>query len=192
MSHNLITGPTVEPLDAATLKLWCHIDGTDEDALLDGLFIPAARQACEHATGRALLIQTWEVVLDSWPAAVAIELPRAPVIAISSVKYIDPAGVQQTMDSALYALDKDSAPGWLLPAYDTAWPDLRETANAVRVRYTAGFGTAATDVPQALRMWIALHAAAAYQSREATSEKPLSVNPALAGLLDPYRLLVVR
>jgi uncharacterized phiE125 gp8 family phage protein len=192
MAHKLITAPTVEPLDAATLKLWCRIDGTDEDTLITSLFIPAARQACEHATGRALIAQTWESVLDGWPAASAIELLRAPVLAITSVKYIDTAGVEQTLSGAAYALDKDSEPGWLLPAYDTDWPEARDTANAIRVRYTAGYGTAATDVPQALRMWIALHAAAAYQSREAVSEKPLSINPALDGLLDPYRLLVFR
>jgi uncharacterized phiE125 gp8 family phage protein len=192
MAHKLITAPTVEPLDATTLKLWCRIDGSDEDTLLTSLFIPAARLACENATGRALITQTWESVLDGWPAASAIELLRAPVIAITSVKYIDTAGVEQTMDSADYALDKDSEPGWLLPAYDTDWPEARDTANAVRVRYTAGYGATAADVPQALRMWIALHAAAAYQSREAASDKPLHINPALDGLLDPYRVLVFR
>ncbi len=192
MAHKLITAPTVEPLDAATLKLWCRIDASDEDTLINNLFIPAARLACENATGRALITQTWEVVLDDWPAARAIELLRAPVLAITSVKYIDTAGVEQTMDAAAYALDKDSEPGWLLPAYNTDWPEARDTANAVRVRYTAGFGAAATDVPQALRMWIALHAAAAYQAREAVSERPLTLNPALDGLIDPYRLLVFR
>ena len=192
MAHKLITAPSVEPLDATTLKTWCRIDGSDEDTLLTSLFIPAARQACENATGRALITQTWEVVLDGWPAASAIELPRAPVLAITSVKYIDTDGVEQTMDSADYALDSDSEPGWLLPAYDTDWPEARDTANAVRVRYTAGYGAAATDVPQALRMWIALHAAGAYQAREAVSERPLSINPALDGLLDPYRVLVFR
>ena len=193
MSHRLITAPTVEPLDAATLKLWCRIDGTDEDALLASLFIPAARQACENATGRALLSQTWEVVLDAWPAGSAIELPRAPVLAITSVKYIDTAGVQQTLAGAAYALDNDSEPGWLLPAYGTDWPEALDTANAIRVRYTAGYGAAATDVPQALRMWIALHAAAAYANREASGDaRMVAENPALAGLLDPYRILVFR
>ena len=193
MAHRLITGPTVEPLDAATLKLWCRIDGTDEDALLTSLFIPAARAACENAIGRALLEQTWEVVLDGWPAAGAIELPRAPVLAVTSVKYINTSGVETTLAPSAYALDKDSEPGWLLPAYDTDWPEARDTANAIRVRYTAGFGTAATDVPQPLRMWIALHAAAAYDNRAAlVDNRNVIENPALSGLIDPYRMLVFR
>ena len=90
-------------------------------------------------------------MLDGWPAAGAIELPRAPVLAVTSVKYINTSGVETTLAPSAYALDKDSEPGWLLPAYDTDWPEARDTANAVRVRYTAGFGTAATDVPQPLR-----------------------------------------
>lgn len=194
MAHKLITAPTVEPIDVATLKAWCRIDASDEDAILTGLCIPAARQACETATGRALITQTWEAVLDAWPASSAIELLRAPVLAITSVKYIDTNGVEQTLDSSAYALDKDSEPGWLLPAYGTDWPEARDTANAIRVRYTAGYGAAASDVPQALRMWIALHAAASYQTRESVqeSDRPLTVNPALAGLIEPYRLLVVR
>lgn len=191
MTHKLITAPSVEPIDATTLKLWCRIDGTDDDTLVS-LLIPAARQACEAATGRALITQTWEAVLDAWPCGSAIELQRAPVLAITSVKYIDPDGVEQTMDSADYSLDSDSEPGWLLPAYGTDWPTALDTANAIRVRYTAGYGAAATDVPQALRMWIALTAAAAYKDREGTSDKPLSRNPALEGLLDPYRIMVIR
>lgn len=194
MSHKLITAPTVEPLDADTLKAWCRIDGAADDAILTGLCIPAARQACEAATGRALLTQTWEVVLDAWPDDAAIELLRAPVLTVASIKYIDTTGVERSLAGSAYALDKDSEPGWVLPAYGTVWPEALDTANAIRVRYTAGYGAAATDVPQALRMWIALHAAAAYQNREASQEgtRPLAANPALAGLLDPYRLLVCR
>jgi len=194
MAHKLITAPAAEPLDAATLKTWCRIDGSDDDAILTGLCIPAARMACEAATGRALITQTWETVLDAWPAAGAIELLRAPVLAIDSVKYITTSGVEITLDGSAYALDKDSEPGWLLPAYGTDWPAALDTANAIRVRYSAGYGPAAADVPQALRMWIALHAAAAYQNREAFQEgdRPLAANPALSGLIDPYRLLVVR
>jgi uncharacterized phiE125 gp8 family phage protein len=115
------------------------------------------------------------------------------VLAITSVKYINTAGVETTLAGGAYALDKDNEPGWLLPAYGTAWPDLRDTANAVRVRYTAGFGTAASDVPQALRMWIALHAAGAYDNRGATVDARFQLeNPALSGLLDPYRMWVFR
>lgn len=193
MAHRLITGPTVEPLDAATLKLWCRIDVADEDALLTGLCIPAARAACENAIGRALLEQTWEVVLDAWPSASAIELPRVPVLAVTSVKYINASGVDTTLAPGAYALDKDSEPGWLLPAYGTDWPEARDTANAIRVRYTAGFGTAAADVPQPLRMWIALHASAHYKARDAWVDNRYIVeNPALRGLIDPYRLMVFR
>lgn len=193
MAHKLITAPTVEPIDVATLKSWCRIDVPDEDTLLTALCIPAARLACENAIGRALLEQTWEVVLDAWPSASAIELPRSPALAITSVKYINTSGVETTLDPSAYALDKDSEPGWLLPAYGTDWPEARFTANAIRVRYTAGYGTTAADVPQSLRMWIALHAAAHYEGRSAWVDNRYVVeNPALSGLIDPYRIMVFR
>lgn len=189
MGHKLITGPTVEPIDLATLKAWCRIDVTAEDTLLETLCIPAARTDCENAIGRVLLSQTWEVVLDGWPSQQSIKLPAAPAIAITSVKYIDTDGVEQTLSGSAYMLDKDSEPGWVLPAYGTTWPEAMDTANAVRVRYTAGYGTAATAVPHPLRVWVALRAAALWENRSALSDRPLNINPALSGLIDPYRII---
>ena len=189
MTLKLITAPATEPVTLAEAKVHLRC-GDDEDALL-GVLIQAAREHAEHQLGRALITQTWERVIDDFPAA-EIELGMPPVASITQITYIDEAGDEQTLSNTLYTLDADTPPGWALPAEDADWPDTLDTANAVRVRYTAGYGAAATDVPQALRMWIALHAAAAYQAREAFNEKPLSINPALDGLIDPYRVLVFR
>mgnify|MGYP000340760905 CR=1 FL=1 len=159
-----ITAPTVEPVTTAEAKLHLRVTHSTDDDLIDAL-IAAAREQCEHLTGRALVTQTWERVLDAFPA-VEIELGRPPVIAITSVTYTDAAGDSQILDSADYSLDNVTEPGYLLPAEGVIWPTTLDTANAVRVRFTCGYGATADSVPAALRAWIKLRLATLYKHRE--------------------------
>lgn len=191
MTLKLITAPATEPVTLAEAKLHLRIEGsiTDEDDLVTAL-IKAAREDAEHQLGRALVAQTWERVLDCFPAA-EIELGWPPVIAISSVTYIDAAGDSQTLASTGYSLDTDTAPGWLLPAYGTVWPATLDTAGAVRVRFTAGFGSTASDVPSTIKAWMLVRVGTLYQHR---SQVAAGVNlTAMPGafvdrLLDRYRV----
>jgi hypothetical protein len=59
------------------------------------------------------------------------------------VKYYDTDGVQQLLSASSYQLDKESEPGWLVPAYGYTWPTTRCMANAVEVIYVAGYADAA-------------------------------------------------
>lgn len=161
---NLVTDAAIEPVTLADAKLQLRIetDITAEDARVTRL-IQSAREECEHKIGRGLLLPTWELVLDAFPA-VEIELRKADIAAITSVIYIDENGASQTMDSALYSLDADTAHGWLLPAIDTTWPATLDTANAVRVRFTTGVATAA-QVPAAIKDWILLRVESLYRNK---------------------------
>lgn len=186
MSLNIITKPSVEPVTLAEAKLNARIDGTEFDSLIPGL-IASARETCEQQLSRALLEQTWELALDAFPDD-AIQLNRPRVMSIVSVKYIDTAGVEQTLSSSLYTLDADTLPGYVLPAYGTEWPSTRDgTANAVRVRFTCGYGTTASSVPESVKRWIKVHVALALRQPEAASDRPLSPVPYLDNLLDRER-----
>jgi len=154
MTLKLITAPAIEPVTLAEAKVQCRVDTdlTAEDDLLSAL-ISTAREMAEHEIGRALINQTWERVLDAFPAA-EIELGMPPVSSIVSVTYIDAAGDSQTLASAAYTLEPDLLPGWLLPAEGYEWPDTLDTANAVRVRFVAGYGDSAPNVPASSRVRI--------------------------------------
>lgn len=158
----LINAPASEPLTLAEAKAQCKVEHTDDDALFN-IFIQSAREAAEHITGRAFITQTWEQRLDEFPSA-EIELPKPKLLSIVSVKYIDVAGVEQTIDSANYTFDP-TLPGWLLPDVDYTWPATEASANAVRVRFTAGYGAAAA-VPASVKQWMLLQLATAYRNRE--------------------------
>ena len=133
----------------AEAKLWLRLDHSAEDALVTSL-IQVVRQAAEER-GLALVDQTWELALDAFPAW-AIQLSKAPLKAtdpITSIKYTDTAGVLQTLDSALYAVDQRRSIPEVTPAYGQSWPSTRKVSNAVVVRFIAGYGSGGTPgVPE--------------------------------------------
>lgn len=160
MATKVITPPTQQIL-TADLRAHCRIDGTDEDALLVG-FLAGAVGLAEHYTQRAIGVQTLELALDAFPdGAIAIE--RGPVVSITSVKYIDVDGVEQTLSNTLYTLDDYSQTPWVIPAVDTEWPDTEEVANAVKVRYQAG------SLPDAVKSALLLTVGHLYENREAST-----------------------
>lgn len=184
MSLKLITAPTTEPISLTEAKSQCHVDGTDEDTLLT-MFIVAARRAAEQRTGRALINQTWELALDEWGDEIALAYP--PVSSITSVKYLDTAGVEQTLSNTVYALDTYGMEHVLRLAYNQSWPSVRETENTIKIRYVAGYGTA-SDVPADIKAWMLLAIGTMYANRESASQ---GASHEVAGgfwqqLLDPY------
>lgn len=186
MGLKLITAPSVEPLTLADAKLHLRVDGTDEDALITSLIV-AARQYAEHLTERSLITQTWELAIDAFPGA-EIQLPRPKAIAITSVKYDDVSGAEQTLSAPNYTLDNYQEPAWLLPAFNTAWPATQGNANAVRVRYTAGYGAAAADVPEGIKRWMLLRIGSLYAMREEVVPGRALQPQFVDRLLDPYRI----
>ena len=182
-----IVAPASEPVDLATAKLHCRVDGSDEDALITALIV-AAREKAEHETGRALVTQTWELVKDDFLSACTLR--KAPIQSVTSVKYLDAnTGAEQTLDPAEYLLDKDNEPGKVVPAYGKTFPATYGVPNAVRIRYVAGYGNAAA-VPQAIKQWMLLAVGTMYAQRETAIAGQIASIPDRfwSGLLDPYRL----
>lgn len=190
MTLKLITAPEAEPVSLTEAKLHLRVDHSTEDDLITVL-IRAAREGAEHLTGRSLISQTWERLLDAFPAD-AIELGRPDVTAIVSVTYIDGLGATQTLTSDDYTLDATTQPGWLLPSETLdVWPITDDVVNAVRVRFTTGYGASGGAVPAALRQWMLLRIGTLYKLREevvagvSLSEIPGNYTDRL---LDPFRL----
>jgi len=191
MELRLITHPTIEPVTRADAQEHLRAPAGGPDASLIAGYIQAARETVESETGRALLPQTWELRLPEFPAF-AIEIPRAPLISVVSVRYTSPAGADVLLAAEAYQVEAPSgataglAKVW--PAPGDAWPATRSGDRAaVRVRFTAGYATPAA-VPAALRSAVLLLLGDLYANREAGAEKALAVNPAVARLLAPHRV----
>lgn len=205
MSLFLVTAPAVEPLTLAQAKEHLRVDESihDEDGLIEGLIV-AAREYAETFTHRALITQTWDLKLDGFPwtsqfaalGTLAIELPKPPVQSITSVTYIDFAGVTQTWSAALYDTDLPSGPmasrARLQPAYQQIYPVTRYVPNAATVRFVAGYGANGYAVPGSIVAAMKILIASWYDAgrmaidvglRAAAIEVPMTAH----ALLWPYK-----
>lgn len=160
-----------------------RLGSTLEDDLLQ-LEIAAARRRCEQETGLSIAAQTLRLGLDHWPQY-ALRLPRPPCRAVTTVKYVDLAGVLQTWPSGQYKLDTDAWPARLAPASGYWWPSCADTLAAVQVTYEAGWARPEL-VPETLRQAILFLVAHYWTYREpvtaiGVAPLPLGVSDLLAG-----------
>lgn len=166
VNFTTVTGPAREPLSIEDAKEHLRIDQNDEDVwLLDA--IKAVRQRAEGMLGRALISQTLEVALSGWPATRVIALPRPPLVSVTSVKYFNEADAEATLAASNYIVDTRTTPGRLVLKSTMSWPAtvLREV-NGVIIRYVAGYGELASDVPPEIRAALKLWLGEMYENRE--------------------------
>lgn len=189
--YKVITAPTPEPVTLAEARLQIKADSdTTEDTLITG-WIKACRKVAEQYTGRALAPQTLEMALDEFPGCgiggdEGIDLDMPPVATITSVKYTDTAGVEQTIAGASYALSLYGDSRRLAPTYGNYWPTTRDIPDAVRIRYDCG--TLAADDKEVVRAAILLMVAWLNENR-GDSMSPNDIQPQAArSLLDTIKL----
>lgn len=152
------TGPAVEPLSVRDAADWARIDTTDDDATLT-LLIKRARQYAEGVTGQLFINATWKNYWDQFPAGDALLLTWSPLSSVTSVKYVDDDGATQTLAADQYTEDVITDPPRIVAAYNVSWPSTRAVINAVTVEFVAGYGAAASNVPDnyilAIKMLVA-------------------------------------
>lgn len=157
----LITPPTGEVIsanDARTMLGLSSSSPSDEmlEALING--VVGTLDAGTGWLGRALCLQTWEYRLDAFPSdGCAIKLPYPVLTELTSLKYDDSDGAEQTLvedtDYRVIGLgghDRASVE----PIYNGSWPTARGDIEAVRIRYECGY--AALDMPAPIKAAVAL------------------------------------
>lgn len=190
MSLALVTAPPAMPLSVEEVLAHSRISISTELGQIQQ-WIAAATDRVETYLQRRLITQTWDWRFDAF--AGELELPWSPVQSVDTVEYVDTAGATQTLSSALYQTDLHSAPARLAPAYGTTWPSTRAQYNAVRVRFTVGYGATGIAIPKAVRAALLMLLDDLYERRSAVTERGtfagggVDQNPALIALLWPYR-----
>lgn len=145
MNNPVVIPPTVEPLYAA--EALEYLGASEEDEALVDMLVRTARQMVEQMTGRALAVQTRELVIDAFPCGRALPLPGAPLVSVESVRYFDASGAEVTMSADDYVVDADGLPGSIY--VENGWPCTDGRPGGVKVRYTCGYESA-VDVPMPL------------------------------------------
>ena len=190
MASVLFTAPIIEPITLDDVKLHLRVDGTDEDEYLEGL-IKTAREQVETLTQRALLTQTWDYFLDSWPDENYIKLPFGNLVSVTSVKYKDSAGTETTMvvtTAYLVETNGDQCGRIVLP-YMVSWPVVTlYPSNPITVRFVCGWTTAELvpfRIKEAIKMICSKH----YESRgEDVVGQTVSEDKTVDRLLNNVRL----
>jgi uncharacterized phiE125 gp8 family phage protein len=192
MSYTVITPASLKALTVQEVKDYLRVDSSDEDTLL-GVLIDAATQVGEHYLGRFLLTTVVEEFYDFFPVYQTgvdpfrgdrniVYLSRGPVQSITSLKYIDGNGDEQTVSTDDYRSDLVSEPARIMPEH--GWKGTKDTVNAVIVRYTCGY-TQASDVPANIKVALLLIIGEMYEKRVDSVHR---LPTASEHLLNPYRV----
>jgi hypothetical protein len=178
----------LEPITLAEAKLHCRVEIPEDDALIAGL-VPSARMVAEVIARQTFLPTTYDWHLDGFPmaangyfnrlvramgpspawlpnGAAVLQLPKPPVISVTSVSYSDSTGNLAVYPATSYVLAAGTS-GRLQPLIGQVWPVLRPQIEAVVIRYTAGYPTVA-NVPEVVKSALKLLVSHWYENREAT------------------------
>jgi len=192
LSLERIADPEIEPLTLAEMKrhLRCYDGSTSEDDDIAALIV-AAREWVENYAGRALIDQTWRLMLGDfvandtlmrrspvtalteqiWRLTLAnygsggLSLRRSPVIAVTKFAALDAAGAETDIPTTQYEL-REPGSKWprIVPLSGAAW-----SARTLKVEFRAGFADRlgspmqdASNVPARFKQAMKLWAEANY------------------------------
>ena len=208
----IITQSNILPVTVTELKQTLRIDpdNFDQDAELS-MMLKSSIKTLEEYTGRSFITKTYDLALDTIPhyqgdrliegfstgafmdnTANEIVFPKSPLVSVASFKYYNDSDVESTFASSNYYVDNHSEPPRLVLRRSQTFPDVASlrVANAFIIRFDAGYGAAAKDVPETIKQAINLYTSHLYENRELfIQQKQLPVPMTLGTLLQPYRVI---
>jgi uncharacterized phiE125 gp8 family phage protein len=207
----IATDTNIFPLQITEVKqnLRIDTDNFDQDAELN-MMIRTAVETIEEYLGRSLITKTYDMYLDRIPymqddrliegftvgpdlqqTQNYIILPKSPIVQVQHFKYYNDSDTESTFAASNYYVDNVGEPARLVLRKSSTFPsgDLR-VANAFKIRFDAGYGTAPKDVPETIKQGISLYVSHLYENRELYIEqKQIPVPMMLESFLRPYRVL---
>jgi uncharacterized phiE125 gp8 family phage protein len=145
MDWQITTRPACEPISVTEAKLNARVDIATDDTIFASL-ITAAREWCEGYQNRTFVAQTITLKMNNFNGSF-IELPMPPLVSVTSVKYNDINGTEQTVATTVYGVDTTSEVGKIYLKYNQTWPsDCRGHHQDVTIVYVAGYAFPFTAV----------------------------------------------
>lgn len=185
MTIQVVAAPDYLPVTLTEAKEWARVEDSDSDAVLT-MLLKAMTAYAENYTGRAFMPRTLRLYMAGWPwlktgdyEGPGIELPQPPLLAVTSVTYLDEDGERQTLATDQYTVHDWREPAAIVPAYQVSWPAYRPALDAIQVNFRAGYpeagspsGEAAQQLgqPSALKVWISARIATLFEMREQVVE----------------------
>jgi len=150
------TAATEYPVPISELRHQIGLTDTASDTMLRSM-MRAGASMIEKATSRTLCTTTYTYELGAFPDGRTIELPRAPLASVTSVKYLaQTTEVLTTVTASDYEVHDR---GEMLPVIeldaDKDWPTPHDRLDSVQIIFVAGY-TSADLVPEEAQQWIIL------------------------------------
>lgn len=181
MILNRTVAPTTHIVSFDDAREHLRVTDTSESYYIETL-LSAADATVEEMTGRAILPQTWTLAVGS--VSGKLYLPKAPVVAVSSIAYYDADNASQTATVGDFYLFKDDTTAWLEPKPNVVWPDLYDRSDALTVTFTAGYSSIPTPLVHAAKLLIAHW----FENRAATQGDKAEIPYAVDHLTSLYRI----
>lgn len=193
----LITPPAEAPITLEQAKAHLKVDGTSEDAYIQGL-INACTTMAENYTQLQFMQAVWELQVDDWhDRSLSHQLDKCPLVSVDSIKYFDETNTELTIPVEDYQVYTGRTPGVYRFVTTLPLPSVYDRLDATRIRYTAGYGAAGASaedqraaVPSPIKAAILLLIGHLYENRQdeqvGTIVTKLTKNS--EWLLHPYRL----
>jgi len=189
VSLTVTSQPASEPVTTADAKLWMRVDDSDDDALIARL-LKNARRRVEEWARVACLPQTLRYAIDGPPVdslsgeayrwwtqdgpdrrwGRIVELPRYPLIGVTSIIGYNDDGTSETLAASAYWVDTNARPGKVGLKSSSVWPIMLRSIDGLVFTYTAGWADAAA-VPDEIKDAILITTAYLYENREGGSNR---------------------
>ena len=181
----LVDNPATKVVSVTDIKAQLRIDSSDEDTLL-GYYIDAATDMAENYCNRHFITHQYKLYFNEQVQTASLIFPNCTLEETGSnkpINWVDENGAAQSSDKAY--IDAFSNPSLVYLSSDFPGTTLKDNAaNTFYFWFNTGYGTASTDVPEAIKQAIKLIVADMYYFRE---DRKRQFPMASQILLQPYK-----
>lgn len=158
-----VVEPLIEPVSIVDVKNYTRVTKNTEDGLIN-TWIKSARICAENYQRRSYITQRWQLTLNEFPSDTdTLWFPRAPFQNLISITMTDSLGVVTTLDITKFIVDTDASTIVLIE--DEEWNEFDITLNNIKIIYSTGYGSNASDVPAYVADAIYVYVAYRYENR---------------------------
>ena len=205
------TAETADLISINEIKNQLRIANTDSthDTML-AVCQSAATEMAKNYLQRSLINRTLTLFLDNVPYADdifpdvegittgpyltyrkrEIKLPFSPLGSVSHVKTYDDDDTATTLAASKYYVDTAGDMGRVVLRTGETWPDMLRVANALEIKYVAGYGANSGTVPDPIRQGALIMAAHLFENPDMVvkGEGVAMVPSLVSACWNPYRI----
>lgn len=156
-SLELVTAPSGQIITTGVARDWLRVDQSLEDDEIARL-VNTATDYCENQIHghRQIRQATYDQPVACWWEG-QLRIPRPPLQSITSIKYYDTDGTEQTLSSSVYNVRTPlRQPGTVERAANQTWPAYQQDRiMPITIRFVAGYTTVPSGILQAIRFLVA-------------------------------------